>query len=106
MIEEKGEICFGEANGMNIPVDISLAMTACEDTSAQDGTWTLSASVYQPRCNRVSTNTFIAISDKREELVELITRHVLPLYETATHQLRDICAGKAENLYHWTKSSS
>ena len=100
MIKEKGEIPFGEADGSSIPVDVWLTETENDKTREKDGTWTLRAANYIPR-KGVVEGSYEAVSDKREELVELIKRHVLPLYETAVKKLRAICEDGADNLYYW-----
>jgi len=102
MIKEKGEIPFGEADETNIPVDVWLTETENDETGAKDGTWTLRAANYMPRRGAVVGGSYEAVSDKREELVELIKQHVLPLYETAVKKLQTICEGGAQDhLYYW-----
>ncbi|MEK7493850.1 MAG: hypothetical protein AAB630_01700 [Patescibacteria group bacterium] len=54
-----------------------------------------------PRKCAVVEGSYEAVSDKKEELVELIQRHILPLYEAAVKKLQTICDGGAQDLYYW-----
>ena len=100
MVEEKGEIPFSGANDLNIPVNIWLLETKGED-GKKDGTWTLRANNFLPRKDRVETDMYEAVSEKREELVDLIKKHILPLYETAVKKLQAVCNGTGNELYFW-----
>ena len=102
MIEEKGERSFSEANDANIPVDVWLTETENDETGENAGTWTLCAANYIPRRGEVTKDAYKAVSEKREELVELIRQHILPLYETAVKKLQAVCDGGAQDLYYWS----
>jgi hypothetical protein len=93
MVEEDSDRSFTDVDYDNVPVNIWL--------TEENGIWTLIASNYMPRLDRVGQETYKATSSNKEELVEIIKKRIIPLYEIALKKLNAICEGKAEDLYYW-----
>lgn len=94
MITTKTPLLFMDANAFNIPLEVRLFET--EDANGEkDGTWTLSAANYMPGINEVRHDSYKVVSDKKEELVELIQQYVLPFYQSMVERLQAICEGRA-----------
>lgn len=86
-----------DANSANIPVNIWL-------TENDEGNgYLLTADNYMPRLTKVIGEEYREQSENREELVELIKNHIIPLYEVALSTLQNVCEGKEEGLYYWEK---
>lgn len=98
MIEQKGECQIEEADDMNIPVNIFI--------SAPDNPgdkWTLTADNFMPRKCHATDGAYSIEADTREELQELVKKHVLPLYEVALDLVKGMIAGTNDSLYYWEK---
>jgi hypothetical protein len=94
------------ADSANVPVDIWLTKINPGDLAYKDHyekgfRWSLRCSMYLPRKAMVWGETIEHLATTREELVELLQKHVIPLYETALKGLNNIVAGKQESLYYW-----
>lgn len=101
MVIQTGEVPFEEAFVSCIPVDIWLVENENSETGVKDGTWTLRAASYLPHKSSITENTFIATSENRDDLVQLLKTYVIPLYEAASKKLQAICDGKTDRLYKW-----
>lgn len=91
MIKSIGEMELSDANEMNIPVCVFLSAPEESETA-----WTLTANNYMPRRNYIKEGAFEYHADSKDELMLLINRYVIPLYETAIKSLKT--NGK---LYFW-----
>jgi hypothetical protein len=80
-----------EADDMNVPVCIFIS-EPCESETA----WTLSANNYMPRRNFIAEGMYEYHSDSKEELLALVQKYIVPLYETALRRLKT-----DGNLYYW-----
>jgi len=94
MILETGTCKLSETDGLNIPVDIWLSREEC-------GMWRLTASNYTPRTGKIQELAYVLASPSQTELIQMIKKYILPLYETAVKRLRAICDGESEELYFW-----
>lgn len=91
MIKSIGEMGLEEANEMNVPVQIFIS-----EPSESETAWELCANNYMPRKNLISECQYKYLADNKEELVELVRKYVVPLYEVAVARLKD-----AGELYYW-----
>ncbi len=97
MIESTGEMQLEDCNDMNVPVNIFI------DREEEEGNrWVLTADNFMPRKQRVNDGAYRTIADDREELSELIKKHVLPLYEAALNNITGMISGESAKLYYWS----
>lgn len=95
------------ANDANVPVDIWIKQVTKDNKDeylyVQVGSWVLNASNYMPRRARLSEggDGYLVEADTREELVELLKKHVLPLYKNALAKLEGMITGTCTHLYYW-----
>ena len=101
MLEEKGSRAFRDADELNVPVSILLIENEDDETGVMDDRWRLIAANYMPLKGFVKEDLFDTVADNREELVEIIREHVIPLYQTALKKLQAICEGKTDCLLEW-----
>lgn len=94
MIESIGEMELSEANELNIPINIFIAEPG--DGVETHDKWELYANNYMPRKEYSCSLQYQYKGDSREELVELIKKYVVPLYETALSKLKS-----TGELYFW-----
>lgn len=90
MLRDIGEMSIDNANDMNIPVVIFM----CEP-DRPSGLWTWSAINFMPRKERCG-GSYRLEADTKEEIMDVVRRKVLPLYEAAVTNLRE----RGEN-YYW-----
>jgi len=83
-------IVFEEADGMNIPVRVSI------DYDEGKRKWYLRADNYMPRRCYVAGGEYYAEADTEGELIELVRMNVLPLYKNAVKKLE-----KTGRLTYW-----
>ena len=100
-----GELQFDDADNANIPVDIWL-VPVTEDDSIPGGLnfepkFVLRAANYCPRKCNVYDSAYEVYADNREELVNLLNKHVIPLYKTALNILNEMADGTNDGLYYW-----
>lgn len=103
MIEQTGECEIDEADNANIPVNIFLREVEDDDEEANGKKWQLVADNFMPRKGRCSGSAYNVYADTKEELQELVKRHVLPLYQNAIRLLEGIINGTNDGLYYWTE---
>lgn len=89
-------MAFCNADDANVPVDIWLL-----PPDEYYDRWTLKAANYMPRKGHLHPDGYKQTADTREELVVLLTAHVLPLYRIAVSQIEAIASGDADHLYYW-----
>ena len=64
----------------------------------------LAANNYMPRkASCEGELAYLVFADTREELVELIKEHIIPLYENALSILNEMCNGSKSCLYYWKR---
>lgn len=96
--ENLGSICIEDCDDMNVPVNSFLSQIEEYDIfdpkdpnpDALDrkylGWFRWSASNFMPRKEKLEGNYMVVASEK-ETILELIKRHVAPLYQTALENL-------------------
>ena len=89
MIKSIGDINIEHCDDANVPVNCSIFQ---ED----DGKWTLHADNFMPRKSRVAESMYREVADTKEELVEVVNKHVVPLYEAALKKLKE-----TGGCYYW-----
>jgi len=95
-----GDIPITDCDDGNIPVVCFLCgPDENYDEGQCRGKWVWTASNFMPRREMVGSGYKLA-ADTKEEILELIHKHVVPLYAAA---LQGIQSGK---LYYWKKGSS
>ena len=95
-VEDLGIMPITECDDANIPVVCFL--TDPVDNYDHPGKWLWTASNYMPR-KEIIGEGYKLIADTKEEIIELINKHVAPLYQIA---LDEIKTGK---LYYWKHSA-
>ena len=118
MIENVGELEIQGCDDANIPVDVWLhSPQDNKDNEVEyngkndnpEDLWLLTASNYMPRKGRLGEDQCYKVWGTKEELRELIKKHILPLYETAVKYLQGMIAGTTyengkpvfDGLYYW-----
>ena len=91
-VMDMGEIPITECDDANIPV-VCFLHPPGDDEGFQDK-WTWTASNFMPR-KEVVGRGYKLVADTKEEILELIHKHVAPLYAIA---LSEIWTG---TLYYW-----
>jgi hypothetical protein len=93
MTRDTGSLPISEADEMNIPV-------VCFLTAPDRGTdlWKWSAVNFMPRKEYCGGNYRLE-ADTKEEIMELIRKYVIPLYEVALENLKE----RGEN-YYWERA--
>lgn len=87
----KGELELEYANDANVPVCCFL-----HEPDEENPKWRWSANNYCPRKDSVYQDSYKIESDTKEEIMEAVIKHVVPLYEAALINLRS----KGSN-YYW-----
>lgn len=83
-------MAISSANDMNIPVVCFMS-----EPDRENGLWSWTATNFMPRKERCG-GSYRLEADTKEEIMEAIKKHVLPLYEIATLNMRE----RGEN-YFW-----
>lgn len=100
-VESFGELDFEtDANDMNVPVNIFIDMSD-QFADEHPGKWELHAANYMPRKERAHQSAYQYAADSRQELVELVRKYVVPLYEVALAELKEF-----GTLYYWESSKT
>lgn len=94
MIKSTGEMGLDKANEMNVPVCLFIHPPEDSETA-----WTLTADNYMPRKNFITEGQYEYHADSKEELLGLVQKYVIPLYEAAIRALKQ---GK---LYFWEEEA-
>ena len=92
MIRETGDMSIADANDMNVPIVCFLFAP-----TAPHNTWRWTARNFMPR-KECCGGSYEIHADTKEEILSLLDRYVIPLYENALNNLRQ----EGEN-YYWTK---
>lgn len=71
-----------EADDLNVPVESFLM-----EPDSESPKWRWSASLYMPRKSRIEEDYFNVVADTKEEILDLVRRVVVPIYEAAVHNL-------------------
>ena len=87
----------------NIPVNIFIHDPNDKYPDYADGKWHLTADNFMPRKSYCSDYPYHTTADTREELVELLSKCVRPLYETAISIIDAMISGEKDAFYYWNK---
>lgn len=68
------------ANDINVPVGIIIVYLTC-------GKWKLEADNYKPNLCNIDQKAYQCTAENKEILVELVHKHVVPLYRIALNNL-------------------
>jgi hypothetical protein len=109
MIHDLGAIKITDTDAGNIPVDIWIARRNGDSgywegilDIAKNTQFVLAADNYMPRKGRLSgEQSYLVYADTRDELVDLIRAHIMPLYQAALATLKSVCDGDMNDLYYW-----
>jgi hypothetical protein len=93
MLEDLGELDITCADDANIPVNCFLG----NEDEEHPNQWVWTADNFMPRKSHVSSGAYRLVADTKEEILELIQKHVVPLYEIALAKI------KTGELYYWDK---
>lgn len=89
MHKNLGEIAIEDCDEMNVPVHAFLSKNDA-------GKWEWTADNYMPRKGYINQSQYEVVADTEEELMQLIQKYVVPLYEAAIASLK-----QDGNLYYW-----
>ncbi len=95
-IEDLGDIPIDRCDDANIPVICFLIPP--EDNDEHPGKWMWTASNFMPRKEIIGSG-YRLVADTKEEILELVNKHVVPLYAIA---LSEIQTG---TLYYWNEKN-
>lgn len=90
MIQDIGEMKISEANDANVPVVCFLHEPDEESTK-----WRWTAINFMPRKERCGS-MYEVEADTRQEIVDMVNRYVLPLYEAAYLNIK-----RLHENYYW-----
>lgn len=96
MLRDTGEMPITCANDANIPVICHL----CEP-DRENGMWVWYATNFMPRKERLG-GTYRLEADTKDEIMEALRKHVIPLYEAALINMQE----HGENYYWELKSNA
>lgn len=92
-VEDTGPYKITQADDMNVPVNIGI-----HNPTKPGEKWMLTAANYMPRKDWIEQSRYSLEADTREELVEIVHKHIVPIYETALESLKT-----TGELYCWEK---
>lgn len=95
MLRDIGEMPITQANDANVPVVCFL-----HEPDRENGLWSWDAINFMPRKERCG-GSYRLEADTKEEILEAVRKHVLPLYEAATLNLKEY----GEN-YYWERKET
>lgn len=95
MLRDTGEMPIESADDANIPVVCFL-----HEPDRKNGLWTWSAVNFMPRKERCGGNYKLE-ADSKEEIMNALKKHVIPLYEVALENLKQ----HGEN-YYWERKDT
>lgn len=90
MLEDIGDLSLEDMDESNIPVNCFLT-----EPDEDGGKWTWEAENFMPR-RRLIGGSYDLEADSKDEILEAVRKHVVPLYEAALKNLRET----GEN-YYW-----
>ena len=108
--EVLGSLCIADANDMNVPVNCFLSQI--DESRIRDpkepeaggyeqkylGWFEWTAQNFMPRKERLEEG-YRVIAPEKDTILELVRKHVVPLYEVALQNLRT----SGENYFWWKK---
>ena len=83
MLRDVGDIPITHADEMNIPVVCFL-----NEPDRENGMWSWTARNFMPR-RECCIGGYQLEADTKEEIIEAINKHVVPLYVAATNNLKE-----------------
>ena len=95
-VSDTGNINLSECDDANIPVNCFLLEP--KDNDDYPGKWGWFASNFMPRKSCIVEHSYELVADTKEEILELVSKHVTPLYQIALDNI------KSGELYYWSKS--
>lgn len=112
MIQSIGEAEFGPHDSANIPCNIFIAEIDREDeydlqrlrehgVVGTEWTWRLTADLFMPRKGKWS-DAYEYVATSKEELNELVRKHVLPSYQIALDAVTAMSEGRRDTFYYWS----
>ena len=90
MLRDTGDMSISSANDANIPVVCFL-----HEPDRENGLWSWSAINFMPRKERCGGGYRLE-ADTKEEIMEALKKHVIPLYQVALTNLTE-----RGNNYYW-----
>lgn len=90
MLEDIGDLSLEDMDESNIPVNCWLM-----EPDDFGGKWTWEAENFMPRMGRIGGG-YALEADSKDEILEAVRKHVVPLYEAALQSIRET----GEN-YYW-----
>ncbi len=90
MLRDIGDMPITKANEMNVPVICFL-----HEPDRDNGMWSWTARNFMPRKEHCGSGYRLE-ADTKEEILDAINKHVVPLYEIATKNLKE-----KGNNYFW-----
>ena len=90
MLRDTGDMAIESANEMNIPVVCFL-----HEPDRENCLWSWSAINFMPRKERLGSRYYLE-ADTKEEIIELVNKYVIPLYEAAMTNLKT-----SGDNYYW-----
>jgi hypothetical protein len=94
MLRDTGEMRLEDMDDANVPVVCFLS-----EPDGECRLWTWHAVNFMPRKERCGSGWRLE-ADTKEEILEAVRRHVVPLYEAALANLKE----RGENYYWESKS--
>lgn len=92
MIRDTGEMPITECDDANIPVVCFM-----HEPDREHGMWSWTAVNFMPR-KQYCGGHYRLEADTKEEIMELLRKHVIPLYQVAFENMRDTGYN-----YYWMK---
>ena len=92
MLRDMGEMPIESADDANIPVVCFM-----HEPDGENGLWSWSAVNFMPRKERCG-ESYKLEADTKEEIMDALQKHVIPLYEVALENLKRF----GEN-YYWER---
>ena len=95
MLRDIGEMPIEDANDANVPVVCML-----HEPGRKNGLWSWTAINFMPR-KECCGGGYHLEADTKEEIIDAVRKHVLPLYQVATENL-----GAYGENYYWQRPST
>lgn len=95
MLRDTGNLPITRADDANIPVVCFM-----HEPDRENGLWTWSAINFMPR-KECCCDGYMLEADTKEEIMEALEKHVIPLYEVALDNLKT-----TGNNYYWEAATT
>lgn len=95
MIRDTGEMSIESCDDANIPVVCFM-----NKPDRENGMWSWTAVNFMPRKERCGASYKLE-ADTKEEIMEVLRKHVIPLYQVAFENMRDTGYN-----YYWMKEKA